>query len=64
MIFVLCNDCSFSSVVEEQYFLARKAKISWVDTNCMPDFERRLVLGFLKRDLKAEAEQANSGTTK
>lgn len=59
-MFVLCNDCSLDSVIKEQYFLARRANISFQDSNQMPDFERKLVVGMLIKDLKEEADAYNN----
>jgi len=50
----LVNDCSLESIVKEQYFLARKANISFLDSNMMPDFERQMAVGMLSKDLKDE----------
>jgi hypothetical protein len=62
-MFVLCSDCSLESIISEQYFLARKANISFMDSNMMPDFERTMVVGLLTRDLKIEEEAySNIGT--
>lgn len=55
-MFVLCSGCSIESIVEEQYFLARKANIGYNDSNKMPDFERTMTVGMLIRDLKKEEE--------
>lgn len=62
-MFVLCNDCSISSILEEQYFLARRANIAYSDSNAMPDFERTMLVGMLARDLKKEQEAYDSVTS-
>ena len=55
-MFVLCSDCSLPSIVEEQYFLARRANIAFSDSNGIPEFERIMLVGMLTRDLKKEEE--------
>lgn len=59
-MFVLVNDCSLDSILKEQYFLARNANISMLDSNLMPDFERKMLVGMLSKDLKEEAEAYNT----
>ena len=59
-MFVLGSDCTVESIVLEQYFLARRANISFMDSNMMPDFERVMVVGMLNKDLKEEAEAYNN----
>jgi hypothetical protein len=44
-------------LVESQYYLAKKANISLLDSNNIPDWEREAILGLLMRDLKKETEQ-------
>ena len=60
MIFVLCNDCSLESILNEQYFLAKGANISIYDSNLMPDFERSMFVGMLTKDIKEEMEVYSS----
>lgn len=55
-MFVLCSDCDLDSIIKEQYFLARKANISFSDSQNMADFERILMIGMLSKDLKEEAD--------
>lgn len=59
-MFVLVNDCSLDSILKEQYFLARNANISMLDSNVMPEFERKMLVGMLSKDLKEEAEAYNT----
>lgn len=59
-MFVLCSDCDIESIIQEQYFLARGANITITDSNRMPDFERKLIVGMLSKDLKEEAEAYNN----
>lgn len=47
-------------MIQEQYFLARGANISTSDSNIMPDFERKMIVGMLSKDLKEEAEAYNN----
>lgn len=53
-MFVLCSDCTLESILTEQYVLARRANISIMDSNMMPDFERVVILGLLSKDMKEE----------
>jgi hypothetical protein len=48
------------SILQEQYFLARGANISIQDSNNMPEFERKMIVGMLSKDLKEEAEAYNN----
>jgi len=43
-------------VLEQQYYLARKAKISVTDSNSLPVFEVDMFVGLLLKDLKKEQE--------
>ena len=47
-------------IIREQYLLARKANITFFDSNLMPDFERQMVVGMLTKDLKEEEDHYNS----
>jgi hypothetical protein len=47
------------SILEEQYFLAKRAGITFSESTMMPDFERQMILAMLKRDCKKEAERFN-----
>lgn len=53
------SDTSFENIVEQQYYLAKKCNVSFMDTNNMPDFEREMMVGMLGRDLKKESELYN-----
>lgn len=57
---LLVSGASIPYLVECQYYMAKKANISILDSNNMPDWEREVMIGFLMRDLKKEAEQYNS----
>ena len=45
-----------NNVIQEQYYLARKANISLLESNLLPLFEKDSLLGFLSEDLKQEAK--------
>lgn len=60
MISILCSDCSIQSILEEQYFLAKKAGISFSESTMMPDFERKMILAMLKRDMQKEFDSYNT----
>jgi len=47
------------SILHEQYFLARGANITIEDSNKMPEFERKMIVGMLSKDLAEEAEAYN-----
>jgi len=42
--------------LKEQYFLARGANITISDSNAMPEFERKMIVGMLSKDMKEESE--------
>lgn len=48
------------SIIKEQYFLARKANISFGESQEMADFERVTLVGMLAKDLKEEADTYNN----
>jgi hypothetical protein len=48
------------SILNEQYFLARGANISIQDSNKMPDFERKMFVGMLSKDIKEEQAAYNN----
>jgi hypothetical protein len=56
----MTTGASIPYLVESQYYLAKKANISIMDSNNMPDWEREVMIGFLMRDLKKEENQYNS----
>lgn len=55
---------SIQGILEEQYYLAKKAGISFSESTAMPDFERKMVLAMLKRDIKKEIESYNNALHK
>lgn len=57
-MFLFTIDESLTNIVEEQYYLAKKVNISWMDSSMMPEFERKMLIGLLMRDLKKEEEIA------
>ena len=62
-MFVLCSDCTLDSLIQEQFFLARRANINFAESQEMADFERVILVGMLSKDLKEE-EAAYSDITK
>lgn len=54
---LIISGANIPYIIESQYYLAKKANISYQDTNALPDWERDVLVGFLMRDLKKEAEQ-------
>ena len=50
---------TYESVIEEQFFLARKANISLLESSMMPEFEREAFVNLLIKDLRKEAESYN-----
>jgi hypothetical protein len=59
-MFVLCSDCDLDSIIGEQYFLARRANISFSDSQNLADFERVILVGMTSKDLKEEADMYNN----
>jgi len=53
----LFYDTTLQNIIEEQYYLARKAGISLTESSQLPDFEREAYINLLKRDIKNEAKQ-------
>jgi hypothetical protein len=58
-VFVLCSDCNLDSLIREQYMLARKANITFAESQELVDFERVTLVGMLSKDLKEEADAYN-----
>ena len=52
----LFNEVSLDAIVQEQYYLARKAGISLMESSMIPDFEREAYVNMLLKDLKDEME--------
>lgn len=44
------------SVLEEQFYLSKKAKISISDSNNIAEFEREIFVNMLLKDIKKEQE--------
>jgi hypothetical protein len=56
MMSLFCSGASLNGITEEQFYLAKLAGISMIDSNNIPDFERVMLVGMLMRDLKKERE--------
>lgn len=56
-MYLFTHDCTLENIIEEQYQLARKGGIGFLESNNMADFEREACLNMLLRDLKNEAKQ-------
>lgn len=50
---------SLESILEEQFYLAYKAKIPISDSNGIPDFEREIFINMLLKDIKKRNEALN-----
>jgi len=48
---------SLKNIIEEQYYLSKKANISITDSTLMPDWEREIYSILLLADIKEETEQ-------
>ena len=53
----MCSDDTLDNVIEEQYVLAKHCHINMSDTNVIPDFERKIIMGKLMRDVRKEQEE-------
>lgn len=52
----MCSDVSIDSILDDQYVLARFCNIGFLDSNIMPEFERKALVAKLIRDKKRESE--------
>ena len=57
----MCSDDTIDNIVEEQYALAKHCNINILDSNIIPDFERKMIIGKLLRDVRKEKEEMNKG---
>ncbi len=53
---LITSGASMQSIMENQYYLARKANISISDSNNIPEFELMSLIGLLMKDLKQEKD--------
>ena len=53
----MCSDDTLDGVIEEQYVLAKHCNVPVTDTNIIPDFERKMIMGKLLRDVRKEQEE-------
>jgi hypothetical protein len=57
---IICDGVSLDSIIREQYHLARKANISILESNLMPEYEREAYVNLLLKDLKDEVNAMKS----
>jgi len=53
---LILSGANLNTILEEQYYLAKMANISLLDSNLIPDWERTIMVNFLMRDIKKEQE--------
>lgn len=56
----LC-DTSVENILKTQYYLAKYANISLIESNNLPEFELNAFLNMIKDDIRKEEEALNSG---
>lgn len=59
MINFISGGSTLENIVEEQYYLAKRAGISILESSLLPDFEREAYINLVLRDLKKEQEARN-----
>jgi hypothetical protein len=59
----VCSDVSHDNILNDQYILSRYCNIGFMDSNLMPEFERKFMVAKLLKDKKKELDKLNRKPT-